>query len=621
MFDLIKGFIDGLRPEPRLTVSEWAERNIKLDSKSSAEPGEYRVSRTPYVKEPMDALSVMSSVMKIIFMKGAQLGLTQMGNCFIGYVIDIAPGPMLMVMPTDETVKRNSKMKITPMIEASEALRKKIKPARAKDSGNTINQKDFPGGALVMTGANSPAGLRSMSIKYLILDEVDGYPLDAGGEGSPIELAEKRTATFSNRKILEISTPTVQGSSVIEADFLTTDQRYYFVPCPDCGCEQILIFGQLKWENRKYEETYYECEHCAFHIREHHKTRMFAHGRWVATVPENANARTVGYHLSSLYSPDGWTSWAAIAEQWDKAQGDDNKLKTFVNTVLGETWKEKTDAPEWEVLYNRAEDYKYNRPFKEVGVITAGADVQKDRIEIEIVGWMPGMRSQQLDYRVILGDTTEPEVWRELDKIVNETWEREDGAIIPLRLLSVDSGYNTSFVYDWSKKHTFSRVIPIKGSESLEAFFSPPRAVDTTKHGKKVGKQKVWHVGSSFIKSQVYGFLRLSIDIETGVVPDGYCYLPKRDAHYFKGLTSEVLQITKTPRGYLKYVWVKKYDRNEPLDCRVYARAAAAVVGIDRWNSDRWDRESQFEIKQPVVKTIGAKPKLKKPKSNFWSRD
>jgi phage terminase large subunit GpA-like protein len=200
-------------------------------------------------------------------------------------------------------VKRNSKMRIAPMIEASPRLRKKIRPSRSKDSGNTITQKEFPGGVLIMTGANSAVGLRSMPARFIMLDEVDGYPMDVDGEGSPISLAEKRASTFANRKILEISTPTIDGQSIIAFDFALTDQRYYHVPCPLCGVEQILMFENLRWEKGKYENVTYECEHCGEHIQERFKTEMLAAGRWVATAPDNATPYTIGYHISALYSP------------------------------------------------------------------------------------------------------------------------------------------------------------------------------------------------------------------------------------------------------------------------------------------------------------------------------
>lgn len=639
----ILGFIDGLRPEPRITVSEWADKNRYLDSKSSAETGLYKTNRTPYVREIADNLSITSIVRYVIVMKGAQVGLTELGNNWIGYIIDCAPGPILAVQPTDDMVERNSKMRIAPMIETCPTLREKIKPARSRDSGNTLKQKEFPGGVLIMASGGSATGLRSMPARYVMADECDAFPGDVDGEGAPLSLMEKRTSTFSsNKKFLKISTPTIQGQSIIENEFLLTDQRYFHVPCPHCGCPQDLKFERLRWEPRKYERVVYVCEHCEAEIEERFKGEMLAGGCWVAHATENASPVTVGYHISALYSPPGWKSWGEIADEWDKAQGDDNKLKAFYNTVLGVTWKQKTDAPEWEKLYERAHDYQLNKCFKEVAVITAGVDVQADRLEIEIVGWMQGRKSQQIDYRVLTGDTAKKEVWLELDKIVGETFEREDEQFLPIRLIAIDSGYLAPTVYAWAKKFGFGRVVPIKGRENLEQFFSPPRAVDTTKHGKKIGKQKVWHVGVNYIKAETYGFFRQSIDPETKGVPDGYCYFPKREPHYFRGLTAEVIQLQRSPKGYVKHVWVKKYERNEPLDCRVYARAASAIIGIDNWKPDRWEREGQFGVitkakapakTQPQAKEAQPQPgqqqtaqqkkqkqQQPKKKSSFWNR-
>jgi phage terminase large subunit GpA-like protein len=639
---LIHGFFDGLRPEPRLTVSEWADNNRYLDTKSAAEPGLYRTNRTPYIREIADNLSVTSIVQNIVVMKGAQVGLTELGNNWIGYIICCAPGPILAVQPTDDMVERNSKMRIAPMIANCPALRKRIKDNRKRDAGNTLKQKEFPGGVLIMASGGSATGLRSMPARFVMADECDAYPGDVDGEGSPISLMEKRTSTFSNKKFLKISTPTIQGQSIIENEFLLTDQNHFHLPCPHCGVPQDLKFEQLRWTVRKYEEVTYQCSHCGEQIYERFKGEMLKAGMWVAHAPGNAEPFTKGYHISALYSPPGWKSWSAIAKEWDESQGDENKLKSFYNTVLGLTWKEKTDAPEWEKLFERAEDYSINKPFKNVAIITAGADVQADRIEIEIVGWVEGRISQSIDYRVLMGDTKKPEVWAQLDTIVNEQFEREDGAMLPIRLMAIDTGYNSPEVHKWSKKHGFNRVVPIKGQEKLEQFFSPPRAVDTVKHGKKIGKQKVWHVGVNYIKSETYGFFRQSKNIneETGdyTIPEGYCFFPKRDPHYFRGITAEVVQMQRSTKGYLKHVWVKKYERNEPLDCRVYARAAAAIVGIDNWKPDRWQREVLLFIdekkiersqeqkpsdqkqqqQQPKSKTNKSQPKT--PKKSFWNR-
>lgn len=256
------------------------------------------------LREIMDCLSSSSPIRRVVFMKGAQIGGTEAGNNWMGYVIHHAPGPMLAILPTVEMAKRNSKQRLEPLIEESDVIRKLVRPARARDSGNTILQKDFQGGVLVLTGANSAAGLRSMPVRYLFLDEVDAYPGDVDGEGDPVALAEARTRTFARRKILIVSTPTIRGTSRIEREYSLSDQRKYMVPCPECGGLQWLKFEQLKWPKGAPEDALYECEHCEHKIEEHHKTWMLANGAWEAQT--EGNARTAGFHLSSLYSPYGW---------------------------------------------------------------------------------------------------------------------------------------------------------------------------------------------------------------------------------------------------------------------------------------------------------------------------
>ena len=237
---IILAFNKGLRPDSIMSVSDWADANRVLSQTASSEPGRFRTSRTPYLREIMDALSPTSKYEKVVFMKGAQIGGTEAGNNWIGYIIDQAPGPMLVVQPTVEMGKRWSKGRLAPLIEDTVCLRNKVKDPRSRDSGNTVQSKEFPGGQIVITGANSAVGLRSMPVRYLFCDEVDAYPPDADSEGDPLTLAIQRTATFARRKIFIVSTPTIQGLSRIEKEFNSTDQRYYFVPCPFCGEFQAL---------------------------------------------------------------------------------------------------------------------------------------------------------------------------------------------------------------------------------------------------------------------------------------------------------------------------------------------------------------------------------------------
>jgi hypothetical protein len=294
----------------------------------------------------------------------------------------------MAVAPTVELAKRNSKQRIDPLIEESEVLRERVKERRSRDSGNTVLSKEFPGGVLILTGANSAVGLRSMPARYLFLDEVDGYPGDVEGEGDPILLAERRSATFQRRKILLVSTPKTKSLSRIQREFEASDQRRYFVPCPHCRERQTLELENLRWPEGRPREAEYACAHCGALIGERHKTWMLEHGEWRPTVP--GDGRTAGFHLSSLYSPVGWFSWADAAEIYEQAQKTPDLMKGFVNTVLGLPFEEEAEAPEWQRLYERRESYRIGVVPERGLFLTAGVDVQKDRIEIEVVVWGRG---------------------------------------------------------------------------------------------------------------------------------------------------------------------------------------------------------------------------------------
>jgi phage terminase large subunit GpA-like protein len=578
---LAKGFLDGVRPVQRITVDVWADTYRRLSSVASAEAGPWRTDRTPYLREIMSRLSANDPAETIVVMKGAQVGLTEAGNNWLGYIVHVSPAPTLMVMPTEAMVKKNSKTRIDPMIESSPILKERIQPARSRDSGNTLLQKEFPGGVLMLVGANSASGLRSMPVKNLFLDEVDAYPHDLDGEGSPISLAIARTRTFAKKKIFMISTPTVDGVSTIQNEFFETDQRHFFVPCPHCAAIQHLVFEQIKWEKSKPEEAKYECIHCNELIEERYKPRMLASGTWEAVAPKNATKKKVGYHINSLYSPLGWYSWSDAAKDYDNALNDVNKMKSFVNTVQGLTYKELGDRPQWEDLYNKREIYELNRPNREVAFITAGVDVQIDRIELEIVGWGSGKRSWSIDYRVLDGDTAKKEVWQKLQEILRETFVTEDNRELKISKMAVDAGFNTSHVYNFCVHQDSSLVFPIKGQDKATIMVSAPRPVVINSVGKAIGSVKVWNVAVSMIKSELYGWLKMNKE-EDGSVPHGYCHFPQYDHFHFKSLTSEEVQIVKDKKGFDKHEWVKIFKRNERLDCRVYARAAAYVFGLDR---------------------------------------
>ena len=436
LWDIAQAWRDGLTPDPLLTVSEWAQQHRVLTSRASAEPGRYRIARTPYMRDILDALSPADPCRRVVFMKAAQVGATEGGNNWIGYVIHQAPGPMLAVQPTVELAKRNSRQRIDPLIDESAALRERVRPARSRDSGNTMLSKEFPGGILIMTGANSAVGLRSIPARYILLDEVDAYPASADEEGDPVTLAEARSLTFAHRrKVLLISTPTVKGFSRIEREYEASDQRRYFVPCPHCGHRQWLEFERLRWKKGKPETAVYHCKSCDEPIAEHHKTAMLAAGVWRATA-EADDPATIGFHLSALYSPPGWKSWADIARDKEAAKGSDEAERAFRNTVLGETWVETGEAPDWQVLYDRRERWAPGTVLKGGLFLTAGADVQKDRIEVDVWAWGRGLESWLIEHIVIEGGPERAEPWTALDQLLSQTWSHENGVALALAKLA-----------------------------------------------------------------------------------------------------------------------------------------------------------------------------------------
>jgi phage terminase large subunit GpA-like protein len=457
-----------------------------------------------------------------------------------------------------------------------------------------------------MTGANSAVGLRSTPARYIFLDEVDAYPASADEEGDPVSLAEARSLTFAHRrKVFLASTPTIRGLSRIEREYEASDQRRYFVACPHCGIPQWLKFERLRWEKGRPETAAYHCESCEAAIAEHHKTAMLEGGAWRATAA-SADPSTIGFHLSALYSPVGWLSWERIARAWEGCQGSDEAIRAFRNTILGETWVETGEAPDWRRLADRREAWRPGTVPAGGLILTAGADVQRDRIEVDVWAWGRGLESWLVEHVVIEGGPENAAAWAGLTALLARTWRHAGGADLPIARLAIDTGYETSAVYGWARAQGAAQVAPVKGVEGFNRA-SPvagPTFVDATVGGRRLRRgARLWTVAVSTFKAETYRILRLerptAEEIAAGAAfPSGTVHLPDwADDEWLKQLTAEELVTVKTKRGFTRLEWQKLRERNEALDARVYARAAAWIAGLDRWTEARWaDLEAQLGV-------------------------
>lgn len=558
-----------------VTVTQWADARRVLSSKASGEPGRYNSARTPYLREIMDCLSADSPVESVTIMKPAQGGATELGLNWIGYVMDECPAPMLVVVPTLELRKRWVRQRLDPMLEITPVLAEIVDARRMRDGGNSEDLKDFPGGLLIIGGANSPASLSSMPIRFVLLDEVDRFPWEAGGEGDPLTLIDERQKTFVRRKRLAISSPTIKGRSRIQIEYTISDQRRLHVPCPHCG-----TYIQLHWEHpdgalgleesKTTDRVWYICRSCGAGIEEYQKTAMLAECRWVPKFPER---KARGYHWNGLYSPIGLGhTWREMLDRWNAAQQDTTKLKAFTNTELGDVFEEDGDSVAPTEVQSRVEKYPEALIFD---LVVAFVDVQKDRLEFTVYGFKRHTKADgkpdteeawALDHVVLPGDTAGGEVWDELDSSLAEQG---------VQLAGIDAGYNTKMVYDFVAGRSW--CVATKGASGE----GRPLIEDERKRRQRLRRRHrkgvpVEPLGVDNGKAMLYARLRRD------AAGPGYIHYPDAgafDTEFFAQLTAEKL-VTKVHRGRPYQEWVKQRPRNEALDCAVGAIAVFHLAGV-----------------------------------------
>ena len=527
----------------------------------------------------MDAVND-PSIHTVVVMKAAQIGWTEILNNILAYFIDQDPAPVLMIQPTLEMAAAWSKDRFAPMVRDTPALTGKVADSKARDSGNTILHKTFPGGHVTMAGANSPAGLASRPIRIVLADEVDRYPASAGAEGDPVSLAKRRMATFWNRKLLMGSTPTVKGVSRIEAAFDGSDQRRYWVPCPHCEEAQTLKWAGVKWPEGKPEEAYYVCEHCGCEITDADKPEMLRAGEWIAEGEANGIA---GFHINELYSP--WSTFGEIAVAFVAAKPFPETLKTWINTALGEIWEEdEGEGIDDTSLFGRREDYGPEIP--EAGlVLTMGVDVQADRLEAGVEAHGPGEESWVIDHRILYGDPTQPEVWDELDGLLKADWEHELGHRLHIAATCIDSGYLTDMVYAFCEPRLNRRVFATKGMAGAGRPIASAPKKQKTKTGKTI---RLVLVGTDQAKRVLAGRLQAKPG-------PGYCHFHMGlDEEYFAQLTAEKRK-TKFHHGHPFDVWIKTRPRNEALDIKILNMAALKILN-PKWDLLTAQREVAVDI-------------------------
>lgn len=593
-----------LRPPPKQTLSQWADANAYLSAESAAEPGRWRT--LPYQRGIMDAFTD-PRVEQVVVMKSARVGWSKIINNVVGYHMHCDPCSIMVVQPTLDDAKGYSKEEIQPMLRDTPVLQGLVNEARAKDADNTVLQKKYPGGVLGIVGANSPRGFRRVSRRVVLFDEVDGYPASAGAEGDQIKLGIKRTETFWNRKIGIGSTPTVAHLSRVQRAFLLSDQRRFFVPCPHCGEKQYLKWGGkehkygIKWPEGEPEKAYYVCEHNGCIIEHTEKRWMVERGEWIATVP--GAGRVAGFHIWAGYSYSPNATWAHLAQEFLDCKSDQEQLKTFVNTTLGEVWEEEYTAKIGaEGLAARAEPYDLLTIPMGGLVLTAGIDVQDNRIEFVIRAWGRNEESWLVNYGRIFGDPAQQDVWNQLDDVLGVQYRHASGVSMRVFAAMVDTGgHYTHETYAYCRARRKSRrpfILAIKGmhGKAAKSALGKPSWQDVNFKGQTIKKGiALWGLGVDTIKSTIYGRLKLT-EAEGAAVYHFPMGLPEE---YYKQLTAE-RAVTKYKNGFPTKVWVKKSgDRNEVFDCEVYGYAALLFLYTRYNRSTFWSQlEKELAKKQ-----------------------
>lgn len=602
-----------IAPRKPITVSEWADAKRWLSSKSSPKPGRWRTSNNPPLREPMDCMSARSPVQEVVLMFPIQFGKSEFETNTLGYIMDQAPGPVMVCLPGEVSMNKWINQKLNPLIEETPAVREALTSTNSRNAANQKEFKDFAGGQLYVEHAGSPARLKSTTVRYLLVDEFTEFANSLKSGDDPVAMLEGRTSAFPHRyKRAYVSTPGVRGLCRTAEKFEQSDQRSYHLDCPHCGHGQPLEWDGLKWQRDtagNVTAAWYVCRDCGALIEEHHKTQMLkdaAAGGTARWVPVHPGRKIRGYRINCLYYQIGMgPGWIACAQMWLDAQGDPAKLKTFINDRLAEPWEDKSlKAVKYNILQERAEAYALRVAPLGVIWITAGVDTQDDRLECQIVGWGRGLQAWTIDYVVLWGDPQQDDVWVQLTDLLNRAIEHASGAMLPISAVAIDGrGHRTQAVKDYARKALVRRPMAIFGAKAANALpLSKPKVEDVDHKGRTdaadQGALRTWQVGTVAIKHTF--FRRLASDAEQNDKEKRWVRFPDTlERSYFAGLVSETFDPTKG--RYRK----KSGARNEPLDTWVYAYAAThhPELRLNRYARADWDADEKRILEAAHIKT------------------
>ena len=574
-----------LKPTPKLTGSEWANKYFYLPPENSAEPGKYSYERMPWQKEILDTICD-NEHKDVVLMTSARVGKTVSMLAATGYYMHQSPSPILWLLPTETIAKQFSSNDVEPVLRDSPELRDLIKDKWTRDGGNNLLSKRYMGGTLTMVGAQNSSGLHGKTIRVLFADEIDRYPESAGKDGDVIDLATIRTTTFQHKaKRVYSSTPTITDLSQIESRFKESDQRYFYLPCPSCGHKQTLEWDRINYKANP-EEPIYICRACEYGIKEEEKYQMLLQGEWIRSNPDS---KTAGFFLNALYSVN--MTWKELVVEWQAIGKNRHKLQVFKNSRLGQTFQLIEDYIPANKLGERLEIYNAEVPTKTelcngVGVLTCGVDIQANRIEAYVYGYGKSDEIYMIDFRLFEGDTNKNIVFQDLTNfLLNERYTTANGAKIGIRSIAIDSGYNANRVARYVRDlkqidHANRTIIAVKGDANYTSGILERQA----KFYKESG-QLYFRVGVNPAKDHLAMILN---NMDPG---ENYLHLPvayPKRIEQERYLDKETLyQLTgekkvyefKGPRRIGS--WKATRDRVEALDCFVYAYAALLALGPD----------------------------------------